>query len=172
LKRALIILVVALPFLISFVFLIAVSRQVPVDDSPLPTPNGYDKFIEAAGMLHGDPRLYSTMSGAELAAVVATNAGALALVHSAFTNECRVPVEYSLAYCSAHENDLTAIEDLAQTLAAEGRMAETCNHPAEAAKDFLDIIRLGIESGRGGFLTDSIIGSSIEALGKTTLKLR
>src|SRR5690242_8764355 len=88
-KRILIVFVVALPFIVALVFLIAGNRQAPAADLPLPNPNGYDQFIEAAGMLRGDAGLWDTMNETELAALVATNAEALALARSAFTNECR-----------------------------------------------------------------------------------
>jgi hypothetical protein len=169
-KRNLIIFVVALPFIISFAVLIATKHSATAPDTPMPNPNGYDQFLASAGMLQGEAQSYETMSEEELTALVATNAEALALVRSAFTNECRVPVKYSIAYISTHLNDLTAIRNLSQVLVAQGRLAEMQNHPSEAAKDYLDVIHFSIESGRGGFLVDALIGDAIEGMGRSGLE--
>jgi len=163
-KRNIIIFVIALPFIISFAVLIASNHSAPVPESPLPNPNGYDKFIEAAGMLQGQSDLYDTMSEPEVAALVATNAEALALARSAFSNECQVPVQ------SAGINNLTPFKNLAQTMTAEGRLAELQGHSTVAAEDYLDVIHFGTEAGRGGFMTDALIGAAIEDLGQNHLK--
>jgi hypothetical protein len=169
-KRILIIFVIALPFIISFAFLVATKRPVPLPDAPLPNPNGYDQFIAAAGMLQEHTDSYDTMSEAELAALVATNTEPLALAQSAFTNECRVPVQYSLAYLSANLKVLEGFKYLAQTMTAKGRLAELQNHPVEAARDYLDVIHFGTESGRGGFVLDALFGIAIEEIGQDHLK--
>lgn len=169
-KRTLVIFAVALTFIVALAFLIASKRPAPVTDLPLPNPNGYDKFIQAGKMLQGDAGVFETMSQTDLAAVVAANVESLALVRSAFTNQCRVPVQYSLSYLSAHLNDLTTLRNLSQAMMAEGRLAELENHPGEAARDYLDVIRLGMESGRGGFITDALIGNAIEKIGQNHLR--
>jgi hypothetical protein len=169
-KRNLIIFVVALPFIISFAVLIASNHSVPAPESPLPKPNGYDKFIEAAGMLQGESDLYDTMSEPELAALVATNTEPLALARSAFTNECRVPVQYTSSYFSTATKHFMGLRMLAQVMTARGRLAELQNHSAEAAQDYLDVIHFGTESGRGGFMADAMIGVAIEGMGQSHLE--
>jgi hypothetical protein len=159
-KRVAIIFVVALPFIISFVFLIATKPTAPVLDTPLPNPNGYDKLVAAGKLLQGQPDFYETMTETELATLIASNVEALALVRSAFTNECRVPVKYSFSYDKT--KDLDAFRRLAQTMTAEGRLAELRNRPADAARAYLDVIHFGIESGKGGFLVQALIGIAIE----------
>jgi hypothetical protein len=169
-KRNLIIFVVALPFIISFAVLIASNRSAPMADSPLPNPNGYDMFNQAAKLLQGDAGPYETMSESELVALVATNIEPLALMRSAVTNECRVPVQYSASFVSANLHYLAAFKKLAQTMTAEGRLAELRNHPAEAAQDYVDLIHFGMESGHGGFMVDTLVGIAIEEMGRTHLE--
>jgi hypothetical protein len=169
-KRNIIIFVVALPFLISFACLIATKHPVPVPDLPLPKPNGYDKFIEAAGMLQGQSDLYDTMSEAELAALVATNTEPLALVRSAFTNQSRVPVQYTASYVSTGIKRWTDLWTLAQVMTAKARLAELQNHSVEAAQDYLDVIHFGTEAGRGGFMMDEMTGIVIEGMGRSHLE--
>lgn len=157
-------------FIASLAFFLASRRPAPVSDLPLPNPNGYDQFIRAGKMLQGDAGFFETMSQADLAVLVATNTESLALAHSAFTNQCRVPVQYSVPYLSTHINDTAALKNLSQAMMAEGRLAELENHPGEAARDYLDVIRLGTESGRGGLMVDAVIGSAIEKMAQKPLK--
>jgi len=67
-------------------------------------------------------------------------------------------------------NDLTALKNLAQTLTAAGRLAELQSRPAEALSNYLDVMRFGIESGRGGFMIDALIGIAIEGMGRSHLE--
>jgi hypothetical protein len=67
-------------------------------------------------------------------------------------------------------NDLTALKNLAQTLTAAGRLAELQSRPAEALSNYLDVMRFGIESGRGGFMIDALIGIAIEGMGRSHLR--
>ena len=168
-KRTLIIFALALPFIVALTFFILSKRPAPIADLPLPNPNGYDKFIQAGTTLKGDAELYESMSQTDLMALITDNAESLALVRSAFTNECRVPVNYSVSYLSAHLNDLTALKKLGQMMMAEGRLAELKHDPDKAAKVYLDTIHLSIESGRGGFMADAVLGKTFERFAEDRL---
>ena len=167
-KRSLTIFLVALPFFVALAFLL--GGKPPAHDLPLPNPNGYDQLVIAGSMLNGDAHAYETMSEADLAGLVATNANALALGRSALTNECRVPVQYSIADLASSLTNEEAIKNLAQTMAAEGRLAESQNRPAEAALAYLDLVHLGMEAGRGGVMIDAVLGMAIEAVGRQGLE--
>jgi len=173
-KRNLLIFVVALPLLFVAVLLLA-GKHSPALDAPLPNPNGYDLLLTAAGMLPGDTNMlynFETTGKAELAAQLATNQHALTLACSALTNECRVPVDYSVAaaYSSAHSQDFIVLRRLALAMTAKGRLAELQNDPPTAAKDYLDVMCFGTEAGRGGFITDATIGIAIEGMGQSHLE--
>jgi hypothetical protein len=164
-KRILIVFVLALPFLVALGFLILQNRPASLAETPLPNPNGYDKFVTAGKMLQDDPGLYDSMSEVELSSLVATNAEALALVRAGLTNECRVPVQFSVSYSSSSIKDIMAFRSLAQTFAAEGRLAELNNRLGDAAKSYLDMIHFGNEATRGGRLVEGMIGTAIESMG-------
>ena len=53
---------------------------------------------------------------------------------------------------------------------AEGRLAEMENRPGDAVKSYLDAIRLGNKSARGGILIDQLVGTAIEAIGTSHLQ--
>jgi hypothetical protein len=65
---------------------------------------------------------------------------------------------------------LANFKRLAQAFAAEGRLAEMENRPGDAAKSYLDTIRLGNKSGRGGVLIDHLVSIAIEAMGTAGLQ--
>jgi hypothetical protein len=168
-KRKLVIFVVALPFIISLVFLAGTKRPASLAAEPLPNPNGYDNFVKAAGMIKGNPKRYKEMGETNLAELIATNADALALVKSAFTNECRVPLQLDPS-SSARDYHFVAFDNLTQTMTAEARFAELQNSPMEAADDYLNVIHFGTEVGRGGNLVAAMIGNAAEATGQDGLE--
>ena len=137
---------------------------------PLPNPNGYDQFIKAAEMLKGDPSGFEGMSESELAALIAPNVQALVLAHSAFTNQCRVPIHDANVYTQNQNFVWIGTQDLAAFMTAKGRLAELQHHPAEAASDYLEVIRFGTECGRGGLMLDAIIGIKAEGMAQEPLE--
>ena len=64
---------------------------------------------------------------------------------------------------------LLGTKRLTQLLVAEGRLREMENQPAEAARSYVDAIRLGNEMSRGGFLITSLVGIACETIGCTPL---
>jgi hypothetical protein len=162
--------ILAFPFMVALGFLISEAIRPLPPLPPLPNPNGYEKFMKAGQMTHGQAGLYDSMSQVELRMLVASNAEALTLARAGFTNECRVPVQFSQFYGTNHIRDLIGFRNLAQTLAAEGRLAELENRPNDAAKSYLDAVHLGNEVARGGVLIDAMIGVAIEGLGTSCLQ--
>ena len=158
------ILILAFPFVLFLGFLIFMEEPLPTLPV-LPSPNGYDDLVKAGKMVPASAPDYSQMNLEELRKAVSTNAKALALARSGMTNECRVPMQFSLAYANSHINQLSDLKRLARAFAAEGRLAEMENRPADAAKSYLDLIHLANESGRGGILMDELVSIAIEALG-------
>jgi hypothetical protein len=65
---------------------------------------------------------------------------------------------------------MSSIKNLAFLFAAEGRLAEIEQRPADAAKSYLDAIRLGQESARGGVTIDLMMGVACENLGLSKLQ--
>jgi hypothetical protein len=67
-------------------------------------------------------------------------------------------------------DEISHLKLLAHVFAAQGRLAETDQHPRQAAQAYVDVIRLGHHSERGGTLIDSMVGVAIEALGTSALE--
>ncbi len=66
----------------------------PVPAIVLPSPNGYDDFVQAAKIVVTNP--FQNESAALSRAGVEQNIKALALVRKGLTKQCRVPIEYSI----------------------------------------------------------------------------
>lgn len=126
----------------------------------LPSPNGYDSLL-AAAKAGGDPGKYTEMSLTELEALVQREAKTYALVREGLSRESLVPIANPI---EARMPDMASFKSLGHLIAAEGRLAELKNKPAEAAQSYLDMVRLGHAMSRGGLLIDSLHGISIEAI--------
>ncbi len=152
-----------------FGWLIFNSRQLPASP-PLPSPNGYDDFVKAGQLLADKTPDYRELSDENLRKLVTQNAQALNLVRTGLSRECRVPLVYSQSYMGDHLSELSSIKRLAQALNAEGRLAESEKRTNDAVVAYLEIIRLGQETMRGGVLIDSMVGVACEAIGLTGLQ--
>lgn len=58
---------------------------------------------------------------------------------------------------------------MAWVLSAEGRLAEMENRPADAARSYVDAIRLGNEMSHGGLLINRLVGIACEGAGSIPL---
>ena len=164
-----------LTILIAVVVIIALGlaifqpRQLP-PAPPLPTPNGYDDFVKARTMLVTNTWDFYQMDVEELRVLVVQNAEALRLVRTGLSRECRVPPVSTQYTDTIHIKDLVSTKALAQALSAEGRLAELEHRNADAARAYLDAMRLGHEAARGGTLMSGLVRLSIEGIGSTGLQ--
>lgn len=148
---------------------VAILVRISSAGPPLPNPNGYDDFVKAGAAVSGPVGEYRTLDREELAALVSANAESLRLLRSGLTRPCRMPVEAAVSNSKGLLNELSGMKRLAQLLAAEGRLGELDNEPAEAARSYLDAIRMGNEMSRGGMLINRLVGVACEAIGAQTL---
>src|SRR3989442_15809014 len=69
---------------------------------PLPTPNGYDDFVKAGGLVCDGTGEFSTMNEEKLRATVSKNFEALRVARVGLGHESRVPLIPSLTNHAAH----------------------------------------------------------------------
>jgi hypothetical protein len=105
----------------------------------------------------------------DLRAQTAKNSGALQAARIGLQEDCAVPLQFSLNV-SRHLPELADCKRLAQAFVVEGELAEMENRPGDAVKSYLDAIRLGHKSARGGVLIDQLVGTAIEAMGVSHLQ--
>ena len=137
--------------------------------APLPNPNGYDDLLRAGRAVTGKVDDINGLDHDGLRALVTTNADALRLLRVGLTHHCAVPTEAQIASFANISGDLIGLKSLAKVLLAEGRLAETENRPADAARSYVDAIRLGTEMSRGGLMMNRLVGIACEGLGGAAL---
>ncbi len=153
--------------LIAGLLLVFVAKPRP--PLPLPNPNGYDSYVQAGALAALPATHFTELSHEALHAVIQTNSEALRLLRMGLTQHCVVPpIQVGTNLPNGQSAALAALASfkcLAQLLAAEGRLAEMENRPADAARSYLDCIRLGNEQSRGGPLINRLVGMACEAIG-------
>jgi len=156
--------ILVFPFVLFFGFLIFMEEPLP-PVAPLPNPNGYDDLVKAGQMIKDIVSDYDNASLETLHGIVLTNAEVLSLARSALSNQCGVTLQFSRAYVTNHLPELIGFRSLAYAFVCEGKFAEKENRFNDAAKSYLDAIRLGNKAGRGGVLMDEMIDIAIESVG-------
>jgi hypothetical protein len=136
---------------------------------PLPSPNGYDDFVQAGALASGKVGDFKALIHEELRQLIATNANALALVRSGLKKQCALPMPAYLTNSAWMATELPSLKHVAQLLAAEGRLAELDGRPDDAARSYLDAIRFGNEISRNGFVISRLVGIACSAIGSFPL---
>ena len=151
--------------------LVSQSLQKLPPPPPSPNPNGYDDLIKAGKMI-SLPVAMDQMDPDTLKKCVAGNQLPLALINAGLSNECRVTTQFNRQYLDLdhHFMELDAIKNDARLLLAAGRQAELDRRPGDAAQFYLQTVRLGNESARGGILIDQLVGSAGERIGAGALE--
>jgi len=162
--------ILALPFVLFLGFLFFMETEPLPPIASLPNPNGYDDLVKAGEMADDNTGNYYEMKLEELRRLMAKNSGALQAARTSLQEDCTVPIQFSESYMSRRIPELAGFKRLAQAFVAEGRLAEMENRPGDAAKSYLDTIRLGNKSDRVGILIDQLVSIAIEAMGVAHLQ--
>lgn len=168
LRRKLLLVFVAAPLVATGVILGWIILRTP-SRTPLPNPNGYDDFMNAAEALAGDLSTATGLAHDELQGLISSNAESLRLVRLGLTRQCSFPTEVALTNFVLVVTNLGKSRSLAQLLRAEGRLAEMENRSFDAARCYIDAMRLGNEISRGGVVINRLIGIAVETIGATPL---
>jgi hypothetical protein len=168
-KIRLLLIGLATVLVLGLVCLLVFSVGQPPVRPPLPYPNGYNDFLQAGPLVTGKVSDYPTLNPDDLRAVVSTNAEALRLLRLGLTRQCLMPLDGGLTNASGVISQLADMKHLAQLLAAEGRLMEFDNRPAEAAHSYLQDIQFGNELSRGGLLITRLVGIACENIGRQGL---
>jgi hypothetical protein len=142
---------------------------------PIPNPDGYDDLIRASRSIVGpEPKAADfRVTGLDLAAIeemagrppwagswdearayVEANRDVLSLARVGLGRECVVPVVYRAGYTATTNDSHASLNGLARIFRWEARLAIREGRPADAARTFLDMVRLGHASSRGGLETN------------------
>lgn len=148
----------------------ALWNPTPPPVVTMPTPNGYMDLTKAGTLAQPQSGDFAKMDPASLFYLVNANSNALAVARSGLAEKSRVPIEFSPQYMSSHLTELARMKLLAFAFLAEGRQAELDKRTNDAAQAYLDSVRLGVASRRGGPLIDNLVGIAEEAMGTAPLQ--
>jgi len=136
---------------------------------PLPTPNGYDDFLKAAAMIVPDVGGYASYDHDHLRGWVSSNLQALHLVRLGLSRSCATPTDFNRTnltdILTQIGQQLASFKILTHLFAAQGRVAELEQRPADAARSYVEAIRFGNEISRGGFVIHRLTGIACNAIG-------
>jgi hypothetical protein len=135
---------------------------------PLPSPNGYDLLVRAAGAIN-----FVSVPGQDFDEVplsasqtfVQANVAPLALARQAISMPFRCPVVYDDTFNAAALPDIQAARTLARAMRIEAQVAAVEGRAGDAVRIDRDIVRLGCQFSRGGLLIHELVGSAIEGVG-------
>jgi hypothetical protein len=170
-------LALAVILVMAMVTSLVLFRGQPPPRSPLPSPNGYNDFIKASELVLSTDASFADLDHESLRALVSTNAEALRLLRTGLTRQCAFPMDMVLTNVILNDPPdlyLNGVPDMLRFIelfAAEGRLREMDNQPADAAKSYIDAIRFGNEMSRGGLLITRIRGIAFEGNGCHALAL-
>lgn len=135
----------------------------------LPNPNGYDDLVRAGNLITASTNSPHEMDLETLTQFIADNAESLRLARVGLSRTCSVPTAEVLTNFGARMSDLAATKSLALLLAGEGRLAALQGRTNDALRCYVDVIRLGNEASRGGFVIHRLSGIACEAVGYVPL---
>ena len=124
--RTILLALAVITILLTLTFLVVSTGRTP-SSLPLPNPNGYDDFLNAAALLTGDVGNASTFDHDSLRALVSTNSESLRLLRLGLTRDCSVPTDSAMKNVEGMLTDFSDLRRLVQLLAAEGRLREMDN---------------------------------------------
>ncbi len=151
---------------------VALLKDTAPPSRPMPNPNGYDDFVRAgklAVLSSDDYTNLTTMGRNELAALVASNRDALAAARVGMTRDSLVSDDDSTNF-DARTKELMSFKRFSQVFCAEGRLAELDGRTNDAAKIYLEGVRFGQDSSRGGVMLTRLVGIACETIAFNRLR--
>jgi hypothetical protein len=156
----------ALTVVITIAALTVPAWAPPPEPPPLPVPNGHDDLVRAGELCQWDFGFdEETAAIDELRGVIERNQEAIAVARAGLSRECRVPIECSGRGQELLFEGLSGFRALGHALVAAGRLAEREGDLKGAAECAKDVVRLGVESGRGGMVVNWLVTGALQEVG-------
>ena len=115
----------ALILVLGAVLFFGASRKSNLTSAPLPNPNGYDDFLQAAQWtVRSSVVDVRTLPIEQHREFIKQNANTLALIRVGLGKETRVPVQFTEQYAQSAANDVAPMKAMAMLLREEGRLAQ------------------------------------------------
>ena len=138
---------------------------------PLPSPNGYDKLIEAAAKISPLPGSLRDLAPARLAEYVEGNKQALDELRRRLGLPSAVPIEVGEEWYIHQLPNMINQKQAALALAAEATLCQRQSDYVGALQECLDLIKFSRATSRGGLHTHFMSGMACEAVAFQVLGL-
>ncbi|GAB4459022.1 MAG: hypothetical protein OHK0029_21090 [Armatimonadaceae bacterium] len=152
-----------------------ITEKVPVPTfptPPIPSPNAFDIYQQAASLNRGTGGKLLTTEGAKYTLVekermLKTEHPALTTLRSGFNHGYQPPL--SRRFDAMNFGHYAGFRELARTLTAEGKVFEEKGQHDSAAESYLDTIRFGNHIPHGAATIDLLVGIAVESIGQKAL---
>ena len=103
-------------------------------------------------------------------AFLAANGDVLAAIRNHLRRPCSVPLEFVDSFFDRHLADVQLIRTITRALQADAELAISRGDTAAAARAAIDLLLLSNGAGRGGLVTDALVGNCIAGAGLEILR--
>ncbi len=154
------------------------ATPLPIPQTTLPNPNGYDDLVAAGKMLQNVAVPYigptphpvlKIATHAQMKAFVAQYAHVFDAVSAGLAKPCQVPVvwddPHSKWFCSTLDNS-NHFRQLARALSVKAKDAELDRRIDDAVAANMDTIRLGRACSHGGLIMQWFVGECFDGMGR------
>jgi hypothetical protein len=158
---------------VPLLLLVAWWPAPPKPRPALPNPNGYDYFVKAGESLVGtwSNQVLRAVPAQEWQLVLSANQASLELVREGLRHRSlsRASMTFDPTTVQRFIDQIGRLKRVGVLMAGEGRLAEMEAKTAEAVVSYLEAIRFGQESSRGGVMMERWGGLAIEHIAITEL---
>ena len=151
-------------------------HPLPVPQTKLPNPNGYDDIVAAGRIvMGGSPILNSFVeptSTAQLAAEVKNFSAVYDRIQLALSRPCQVPIwpsDGQPPITALTFADVQAVRAAARASDRYAQLAQQEGRFHDAAMSSIDTMRLGQATTNGGLVVHYLVGIAMEGIGQYTL---
>lgn len=133
----------------------------------------YLRLVDAASQIVIASDYYDLIDSDDvetLRCVVEKNREALALARTHLGPNCRIHLVYKVEFYAEHSPNMQHLRELARAFAIEGRLAGFEKRWSDVASIGLDLLELAGATGRGGLLSDHMVGWAISGSGIDLLR--
>ncbi len=139
---------------------------------PLPVPNAYDAFLKSASAvpdLMPNQGKFDEASLEALKAYVQEHLKTIEEVRGGLGKPARVPLIYNSDLTKAMDR-VQNLRRLSRLVQANAVLAARENRHDDAARLYVDLVRLGPMIGQGGLWIDVLVGVAVESIGQAGLQ--
>lgn len=138
----------------------------------MPTLNAYPDLLRAASQLKDVELLEEPVRSLRESPrdFLSANGATLAVIRDHLRRPCSVPLEFVDSFFDRHLADVQRIRTITRALQVDAELAISRGDTAAAARAATDLLLLSNGVGRGGLVTDALVGNGVAETGLRILR--